>query len=400
MAEPTVNQSELFARLKVAADREMASGRPDRARDLFQQALAISSGHIEAWLGLAACARALRDPDAAMSALESALANDPRCFAALLMKGSLLEAQGHWKAAAIVYGDATAVAPSLDSLSTPMQRALAHGGEIRAQYASELTKALRMEAGLGGHQVMTLIERRAETFIEAVAGRRKIYKQEPAQFHYPDLAAIEFHERDQFPWLEALEVRTDAIRSELMSVWTDGSPDLVPYLNYTDGAPLDQWAELNRSLDWSAYHLLRDGSEVSANCARCPATMAALTLVDQPHMNNRSPVAMFSILKPHAHIPPHTGIANTRLVLHLPLVVPEGCFFRVGGETRPWREGEAWVFDDTIEHEAWNDSDRARAILICDVWNPTLSGAEREMISRLLGALDRFNGDVADSGGL
>jgi aspartyl/asparaginyl beta-hydroxylase (cupin superfamily) len=134
-----------------------------------------------------------------------------------------------------------------------------------------------------------------------------------------------------------------------------------------------------------------DGRIIEENAARCPATMAALGMVDQPCVEGMSPSAMFSILKPRTRIPPHTGAANTRLVLHLPLIVPQGCGFRVGGETRAWREGEAWVFDDTIEHEAWNDSDQPRAILICDVWAPTLSPTEREGVARVMGAAHRFN---------
>jgi aspartyl/asparaginyl beta-hydroxylase (cupin superfamily) len=109
---------------------------------------------------------------------------------------------------------------------------------------------------------------------------------------------------------------------------------------------------------------------------------------------------MFSILRPHTRIPPHTGISNTRLVLHLPLIVPDGCRFRVGGETRLWREGEAFVFDDTIEHEAWNDSDLPRAVMICDVWSPRLSMDEREVVARIHAALDNFNGAVPENQGL
>lgn len=105
---------------------------------------------------------------------------------------------------------------------------------------------------------------------------------------------------------------------------------------------------------------------------------------------------MFSLLRPQTRIPPHTGVANVRLVVHLPLIVPPGCGFRVGNETRIWREGEAWVFDDTIEHEAWNDSDRDRYVLIFDVWNPRLSPAERELITAVMAAMDRYNGIVAD----
>jgi aspartyl/asparaginyl beta-hydroxylase (cupin superfamily) len=101
---------------------------------------------------------------------------------------------------------------------------------------------------------------------------------------------------------------------------------------------------------------------------------------------------MFSVLQPHTRIPPHTGVANFRLVVHLPLILPAGCGFRVGGETREWRMGEAWVFDDTIEHEAWNDSEEARVILICDIWSPRLSEEERLAIAGVIAATDAFNG--------
>ena len=77
---------------------------------------------------------------------------------------------------------------------------------------------------------------------------------------------------------------------------------------------------------------------------------------------------------------PHTGVTNTRLTVHLPLIVPPGCGFRVGATTREWLPGKAWVFDDTIQHEAWNLSDTPRAILIFDIWNPLLSAAERELV--------------------
>jgi aspartyl/asparaginyl beta-hydroxylase (cupin superfamily) len=123
-------------------------------------------------------------------------------------------------------------------------------------------------------------------------------------------------------------------------------------------------------------------------------------MLPQPHVAGRSPAAMFSVLRPRTRIPPHHGIANTRLVLHLPLILPEGCGFRVGNETRSWKIGEAWVFDDTIEHEAWNDSDQSRTILICDLWNPRLSEEERAMISRLMAAMDAFSGARPGGDGL
>ncbi|MGH7024272.1 MAG: aspartyl/asparaginyl beta-hydroxylase domain-containing protein, partial [Caulobacteraceae bacterium] len=205
---------------------------------------------------------------------------------------------------------------------------------------------------------------------------------------------------DEFPFLAELEALTGEMRSELLSVWAPGSAGLSPYIQYPPGVPIDQWSELNHSLDWSAFHFWLYGERVEANCQLCPRTVAALDLIDMPRVPGRSPAAMYSILRPRTRIPPHTGVANTRLVLHLPLVVPEGCGFRVGGETRPWREGEAWVFDDTIEHEAWNDSDEPRAVLITDVWSPRLSGEERELIVALCAALDRFEGQPGEGDGL
>jgi len=372
-------------------------GDPRAARELFQRATALAPGRIDLSMGLAACERSLGDPAAALAAVEGALKADPRLFPALLMKGALLEQLGLEARAAAIYGTAIDLSPPPQTLAEPTRRALEHGREVREKYTSHLAACLKAEAGVGE---TTALGRRIETFIEAASGRRKMFHQEPMQFHYPGMPAIEFYDREEFPWLEALEARTAAIREEVLNVWTEGSPELAPYVSYPDGLPLDQWVELNHSLRWSAFHLWADGAPVEANCAKCPQTTEAIKLIDQPHVHGRSPAAMFSILRPRTRIPPHTGVANTRLVLHLPLIVPEECGFRVGGETRQWREGEAWVFDDTIEHEAWNNSDKPRAVLICDVWSPRLSGEERELIARLLAALDRLSGGAEGSGAL
>jgi aspartate beta-hydroxylase len=94
----------------------------------------------------------------------------------------------------------------------------------------------------------------------------------------------------------------------------------------------------------------------------------------------------FSALAPHTEIPPHTGETNARLVVHLPLVVPEKCTYRVGFEHRTWKEGELLIFDDTIEHTARNDSDQLRVVLIFDVWNPLLAPEERDIVRALAAA--------------
>ena len=94
------------------------------------------------------------------------------------------------------------------------------------------------------------------------------------------------------------------------------------------------------------------------NCARCPATAALLERLPLLDLPGKGPTAMFSLLEPRTRIPPHTGSNNVRATVHLPLIVPEGCGLRVGAETRAFAPGKAWAFDDTIEHEAWNDTTR------------------------------------------
>ncbi len=137
--------------------------------------------------------------------------------------------------------------------------------------------------------------------------------------------------------------------------------------------------------DWTAIHLLRNGERVEANARHAPRTLALLDSVAQPRIAGASPNAMFSLLAPHTAIPPHVGISNARLVCHLPLIVPRGCWFRVGAETREWCRGEAFVFDDTIEHEAANPSDELRVVFICDLWHPDLSAIERDAVTAIVG---------------
>jgi aspartyl/asparaginyl beta-hydroxylase (cupin superfamily) len=219
-------------------------------------------------------------------------------------------------------------------------------------------------------------------------GRRSIYPNECHGLHYPFLAADEFFDRDHFPWLESLESATDEIRRELQAILANPDSGLTPYVEQPSGVPENKWSPLDRSLDWSALHLWRDGERIDDACAQAPRTAAFIEQLPLCRIPGRAPAVFFSILRAGKHIPPHTGVTNVRSIVHLPLIVPEGCTFRVGGETRSWVEGEAFVFDDTIEHEAHNPTSRDRAVLILDCWNPYLSEAERTMICRIFEVKD------------
>src|SRR5205085_1167150 len=249
----------------------------------------------------------------------------------------------------------------------------------RRQLADDLDRVLA--ADLASASVRD--GRRVRTATNVMLGRRTIFTNDCHGFHYPFLPADEFFDRDHFPWLEQLEAATTDIRAELEAILSDVSPGLAPYVEQPSGVPENKWTPLDKSLDWGALHLWRDGERNDAACARAPRTAALAESLPLCRIAGRAPAVFFSILKAGKSIPPHTGVTNVRSIVHLPLIVPKGCTFRVGGETRPWIEGEAFVFDDTIEHEARNPTGQDRAVLILDVWNPYLSEAERAMICRI-----------------
>jgi aspartyl/asparaginyl beta-hydroxylase (cupin superfamily) len=154
------------------------------------------------------------------------------------------------------------------------------------------------------------------------------------------------------------------------------------------GTPDSHWTPLDQNMDWGACFLWEYGQPNRQVIERCPRTAEVIASIPGATIPGRAPNAFFSLLRPRTRIPPHTGVTNTRAIVHLPLIVPEGCGFRVGGETRSWVEGQPLAFDDTIEHEAWNDSDSLRAVLILDCWNPHLTEAERQIITRYFDAAD------------
>jgi aspartate beta-hydroxylase len=382
-----------------AAVAAMRAGKPSEARAILETALASRTDDVSLWLNLAGACRALSDVPAAFAAVEGALRVQPRSFPALLMKASLLEREGEMIQAGIGYGLALTQAPPPDKLDPATRRAFDHAREVHGAYVAGLRERL-VEATSGAGGIGSSEEgRRIEAFIDHMVGRRRIFHQQPSAFYYPGLPSIEFYPRDMFPWLEAVEAATPAIQAELAAIFADDEAQagFAPYVAYADGLPLDQWAELNHSPRWNAFHILKDGVPVPDNARRVPATLEAMAAAPMPDLTGRSPAAMFSVLQPKTRIPPHTGVSNTRLVVHLALVIPPECGFRVGNETRAWRAGEAFVFDDTMEHEAWNESDRTRTVLIFDIWSPFLSPAERELIQRVTRAADAFNG--ASSGG-
>ena len=381
--------TEQTSALVEAADRAAATGDLGAAARLLEQAVGQCADRSDLWLKLSAMRRATGDLHGALSAVDRSLALAPLDFAALLSRAFLLErAQDPRAGDAFSVAVAQAPEPLPPALAKPLEHARRKSDEHRTATEQRLLAAVP-------HAIQGAERSRVERFVSNSSRRTRHYHQEPTDFHYPALPEVEFHDSADFPALAALEAETGRITAEFQALMAAEAAEMVPYIQYPDQVPLRQWKELNRNDRWTAIHLLQNGRRIEANARHCPITMQALANLPQPAIPGASPNAMFSLLAPGTHIPPHTGVANIRLVGHLALVVPPACGFRVGATTRQWREGEAFVFDDTIEHEAWNDSGELRVVLIFDLWPPALSSAERQAVAEVIGAMG-----VSFAGGL
>lgn len=371
------------AALLADADRALAAQDFPRAATLFEEA-AKDGADPSVLLRLAGAQRACGRPRVALDAVHRALAIAPRDFTALMLRANLLERMGDANAGE-AWGHAIAQKPD-GTLPPQLAAVLAEGERLHAKWLE--AKEAGWAARMADAETRADVDERARIarFRSNALRRTRPYHSEPTHFHFPGLREREFHPRSLFPWLDELEVATEAIAAELDAAMTAERAELVPYVQYAAHQPLDQWRALNHNPDWTAIHLLRGGRRIEANARHCPRTLGLLEKLGQPEIAGASPNAMFSLLAPGTAIPPHVGYNNARLVCHLPLVVPEGCWFRVGAETRNWRRGEAFVFDDTIEHEAMNPSDRLRVVFIFDVWHPDLSPVEREAVAALIGS--------------
>ncbi len=374
------------------ARRVALAGDPGGARAIMERVVAMAPGHLPFWLSLAAVLRTLACRDEELGALERALALNPTHLIVLLQKAAVLDLMNKPRAAASIYGHALQTLAPGTRLPPPIEAHVEHARKRVEDNAAQVgalldarLDSLRRADPTGAGRV------RFERCMDRVLGRARVYTPEPTAMLFPYLMNYEFFARDHFPWLDALEAATDAIREELLGVLSADQEGIQPYIAYGEGLPLNQWRELNNSRRWGAYFLWNEGRREEAHMARCPRTLEVLAACPQVDIPGRGPTAFFSILEPRTKIPPHTGVTNARLTVHLPLIVPPGCRFRVGGETREVRAGGAWVFDDTIEHEAWNDSDSARALLIFDVWNPQLTPLERDLVREATIVIAEYN---------
>lgn len=364
----------------------LRAGDARRARESFEAIAAAGADDASTCTGLALACRRMEDGPAALAAIDRALAQDPRNLRALIVKADLLDWMGDAGAASSHYMAAVTYARAAGQLPPDIVPEVARAQAQCERFANRVEEEVRSRLAAQGLAGASAPGRFVQS-LDILFGRKRVYSQQPRYYFFPGLASIPFFDRADFPWLDRVEAAAPAIRKELLEILCEASA-FRPYVQGDPRRPRKEQDGMLDNPDWSAFYLWKNGEAVAENAARAPSAMDAIADAPIVRIPNRSPSILFSQLRPRAHIPPHCGLVNTRLICHLPLVVPERCVFRVGSETRTWEPGRAWVFDDTIEHEAWNHSAETRVILLFEVWRPDLSPEERAAVTAMFEAID------------
>jgi aspartate beta-hydroxylase len=369
-------------------------GQLELAITRFRGAIEYSPANPLLRLTIANALKAVGDTDGHFVGLMAALDCDPYFVPAHFQRAKSLIEIGRIGEATQAYRDILKIVGPKENWPTPFASDLAAAvGFVEGQ--AHLAKKAYLSALELPKKTEPLTDWGRLTEAAAIlSGSTKAFNQEPVMLHVPRLPAIPFYDNDAFDWTQTLQAQSGAIVRELVAGAKAAADMAAPYVAYAPGVPVNQWRELNHSTRWSAVFFYKNGAEIAETHARFPATSAILKSLPLADITGFCPNVMFSTLAPKSVIPPHTGETNARLVVHLPLIVPDRCRYRVGNEWRIWEVGKPLIFDDSIEHEAINDSDEPRVVLIFDIWNPYLSTAEREGVRQLLDVRNKLLADA------
>lgn len=371
----------------------------ERSRELLQRVVALRPDDALHHFELGAANAALGRFEDALAEFEIAGRSRPLQPEILLQKANALEKLGRRYDAAMLHRKlwirVMAQGRRVASLPPPMQQAVSQGqrlvrDELAALLGGVLDEVRREYPGEDLHRLERFV---ASTLGDAPPPERD-RMQVAAGAHLPGLRSQPFFERERFDWIEAVEAQAERIRDEYLAL-RDEQSLFRPYVSMDENAPnVAHWQAVNKSSAWNSCHLYNYGSLKEEAAARCPVTMETLAKAPLIRVPHHGPETIFSVLAPGTHIPAHHGLVSGRLLVHLPLIVPENCgALRVGGEERSWEFGKCLIFDDTYAHEAWNRSDETRVVLIFDIWHPEVTAAERAGFGRLLETLHRVDVD-------
>jgi aspartate beta-hydroxylase len=391
MSKPTLQE------LANEAIKALQGGQHELAKQRFYNLLSgqdpdfkHARDNIQLWMGLAYACGNCNDDKGALEAVDRALVIEPKSTQALLFKADHLWHCEQQESAAIYYNSVLQLCQSMTSVPPELAAQLPRAEQRQQQIADHQLNYLQQELeamNIDGDKVST----RFGQALSISLGHKEFYPQQPSKFFFPEVPHIQFFEPDLFEWAEELQSATGSIKAELQQAIAQNI-EFEPYLTDSEDIPTTSSAEIWGSDDWGALYLWKDGQpneDLADTFVKTIGILSQLPLADIP---GASPNVLFSKLKPGTNIPPHHGFFNTRLICHLPLIVPENCGkLRVGNESRQWSEGKLLIFDDSIEHEAWNHSDLDRIVLIFEIWRPELSTDERDAVRKLVQVIRNYS---------
>jgi aspartate beta-hydroxylase len=371
-------------------------GQFHRARELLERAVSIRPDHAASHHHLGRALELLGDLNGSAEHHRRAAQLDAELPAARLHLAAVLERMGNQHESLVQYCrvlgamqsqgkwvDRSTTPPALVPLVEHAVRSVRTGR--RSMYERLLAP---LDAKFGAGEM-----RRVHHMLRAYLGEEPAPyadpRQRPTFLYFPGLPTAPYFDRAVFPWLADFEAQTPAISSELAALLP--RPEVAERV-FSTKALEDQNLRGTRPSppSWTGHYFYRSGMRRDENCAACPATTTALDNLPLCYVARHGPEVLFSVFTPGTHLLPHKGVTNTRVVGHLPLIVPADCALKVGGEEHTWQKGRVVVFDDTYDHEAWNRSDTIRVVLIFDMWNPYLTEVERLATAQLVEATGEF----------
>lgn len=354
--------------------------------------LLTSLGHVQEAVG---------DAPAALEAFDALLASRPDDFAARLHRGRLLEQLGRGVEALFAYGRAIHDARrhgrwlSDETTAPALRDQVRHAiGTVNRGVGLYYERAYQPVQDRHGPDALRRVRRALAMHLGHEPLVHADPRQQPTFLYIPELPATPYLDLRGERWREALEAETEAITAELRERLPQAEGREAVFHSGELAEENLKGTQASRPA-WNGYYFYRHGEARQANRDACPRTAAALDRAPLARIPGHGPEVLFSVFDPGTHLLPHRGVTNSRVVGHLPLIVPPDCALRVGGETHVWRRGEIVVFDDSYEHEAWNRSDAVRVVLIFDLWNPHLTPAERDAISALVVAMGDYRAATA-----
>ncbi|HEX2789605.1 MAG TPA: aspartyl/asparaginyl beta-hydroxylase domain-containing protein [Steroidobacteraceae bacterium] len=401
----------------------LSEGRVAEAEQAYERVLQQAPEDAEALNVIALAALRRRDCPRAVQLLQRAVTAHPDDFHSRFHLGRACDEAGELSRALVEYQAALQIDPgahvarlyygyALDRSGEP-QRALGHyvaaldraqgggrwldPGTTPANLRPLVEQAVRAVRGtrraIADEVLSSLRLRYGESELGRVAQALRIYlrqqppmypdpRQRPRLFYFQGLPPSPYLERKLFDWIDALEQQAAPIRAELQRLLPSGAGRERVFLS--EEVERASLRGVDAAPTWNGYYLYRHGQRREDNCAACPSSAAAIDALPLSRVAGHGPEVLYSVFTPGTHLLPHCGVTNTRLVGHLPLIVPPDCALKVGGELHVWQPGRVVVFDDTYEHEAWNRSDQIRVVMIFDIWNPYLTPVERLAVAELI----------------